>query len=114
MSDQKKDTKRDLTPAEFTRLHGEDEDAAGPGAGPGAPETVEPVQGRPGPGGHGPDDGPGGPAMAGMAHDEPTGKSGEDDASADPAGAAGTAARSGVVGAGRAVKRLKGDDPDEP
>lgn len=34
----------------------------GEGAGPGAPETIEPTQGRPGAGGHGPT-GPGGPAM---------------------------------------------------
>jgi hypothetical protein len=39
----------ELTPDEFTRRMPE-----GEGAGPGAPETVEPVTGRPGAAGHGP------------------------------------------------------------
>ena len=41
-----------MTPAEMARRAGDVED--GEGAGPGAPETVEPVQGRD-------DDGPSGP-----------------------------------------------------
>lgn len=47
---------REKTPAEFTKDMDE-----GQGAGPGAPETVEPRTGRPGAGGHGPK-GPGGAA----------------------------------------------------
>ena len=46
--------KKPISPAEFTRRMDE-----GEGAGPDAPETVEPRTGRPGAGGHGPK-GPGG------------------------------------------------------
>jgi hypothetical protein len=45
---------RAKTPAEFVLDMPEEMDAAGPGAGPGAPETVEPRTGRPGNAGHGP------------------------------------------------------------
>jgi hypothetical protein len=101
-----------ISPAEFTRRSGEEELSAGPAAGPGAPETSEPVQGRPGAGGHGPDAGPGGPASTGMAHDPPNGRSGADDARPDPAGAAGYAARGGITGIGRLWRKLRGRDPD--
>ena len=51
-----------MDPAEMTRRMPE-----GEGAGPGAPETLEPTQGeRAAPG-------PGGPAMEGLAHDAPDG-----------------------------------------
>jgi hypothetical protein len=35
-----------LSPAEFTRRMPEDDPASGPGAGPDAPETIEPTQGE--------------------------------------------------------------------
>jgi hypothetical protein len=51
------------SPAEFTKDMPEEHAAAGDGAGPGAPETVEPRTGRPGAGGEGPDgEAPGGAA----------------------------------------------------
>jgi hypothetical protein len=96
--------KERLTPAEFTRRMPE-----GESAGPGAPETDEPVQGRPGAGGHGPTGGPGGPAMKGMGDPPPPGaKSGADDATPDVAGAAATAIRGGVMGADRAARKARG------
>ncbi|MGE0027469.1 MAG: hypothetical protein AB7O78_06890 [Thermoleophilia bacterium] len=55
--------KREKTPAEFTKDMPEDDPAGGSGAGPGAPETVEPRTGRPGNAGTGPDgNAPGGAA----------------------------------------------------
>jgi hypothetical protein len=51
------------TPAEFTR---DMPDEDGEGAGPDAPETVEPTQGRP------PGERPGGPAMKGIGGDDDT------------------------------------------
>jgi hypothetical protein len=53
-----------LSPGAATRRLADDGET---GAGPGAPETVEPTQGRPGAGGHGPA-GPGGPVMLGLKH----------------------------------------------
>lgn len=104
--------KDEISPGEMTRRGAEDDPAAGSGAGPGAPETVEPVQGRPGVAGHGTDAGPGGPAPTGMADEAPDGRSGEDDATPDAGGAAGYAARGGVTGVGRLWARLRGRDPD--
>ena len=52
--------KEPVTPAEFTRRMPE-----GEGAGPGAPETEEPTQGREGDG----STGPGGPAPRGLGRD---------------------------------------------
>jgi len=62
----------------------------GEGAGPGAPETAEPVTGRPGAGGHGPP-GPGGlTASRGLAHDRRvTPRTASDDARPDAVGVAG-------------------------
>ena len=57
-----------VDPAEFVKRMAE-----GEGAGPDAPETEEPTQGRPGAGGHGPDTGPGGPAMKGITDPPPEG-----------------------------------------
>lgn len=51
-----------VTPAEFTRRMPE-----GESAGPGAPETDEPTQGREGDG----STGPGGPAPRGLGRDRP-------------------------------------------
>lgn len=53
-----------VSPAELTRRTAEDD---GEGAGPDAPETIEPVQGRSG------DDesAPGGPASRGLGQDSP-------------------------------------------
>ena len=102
----------EVSPAEFTRRTAEDDPRAGAEAGPGAPETAEPVQGRPGAGGHGTDAGPGGPAPTGMAHDTGEGRSGADDARPDAPGAAGTAAWGGVTGVGRLWRKLRGRDPD--
>jgi len=45
---------RAKTPAEFVLDMPEEMESAGLGAGPGAPETVEPRTGRPGNAGHGP------------------------------------------------------------
>ena len=62
---------RGKTPAEFTKDMPEDDVSGGSGAGPGAPETVEPRTGRPGDGGHGPDGaGPGGAAPQRPAESE--------------------------------------------
>jgi hypothetical protein len=77
----------------------------GEGAGPGAPETDEPVQGRPGAGGHGPTDGPGGAAMEGMDEgrtDEA--RDGADEAAEDRGGTAAGAVKKGVEEAGRIAK----------
>lgn len=54
-----------VTPAEFTRRMPE-----GESAGPGAPETDEPTQGREGDG----STGPGGPAPRGLGRDRPAGR----------------------------------------
>ena len=77
----------------------------GEGAGPGAPETEEPVQGRPGAGGHGPTDGPGGAAMEGMDEgrtDEA--RDGADGAGEDRGGTAAGEIKKGVEEAGRIAK----------
>ena len=47
---------RAKTPAEFVMDMPEEMESAGPGAGPDAPETIEPRTGRPGAAGHGPAD----------------------------------------------------------
>jgi hypothetical protein len=78
-----------ISPAEFTRRMPE-----GEGAGPGAPETIEPTTGRPGAGGHGPPGGPGGPPMAAMRGSVPEdprarSRSGARDARTDPRGIVG-------------------------
>lgn len=66
MSDEKRsdDTPRQepVSPAEFTKRMPE-----GEGAGPGAPETIEPTQGRP----QDASEGPGGPAPRGLGRDRP-------------------------------------------
>lgn len=77
----------------------------GESAGPGAPETDEPVQGRPGAGGHGPTDGPGGAAMEGM-DEGPTDEAPSDaaDAGEDRGGTAAGAIKKGVEEVGRVAK----------
>jgi hypothetical protein len=92
--------REDISKEEFVRRMPE-----GESAGPGAPETVEPVQGRPGAGGHGPSDGPGGAAMEGMdegATDEA--RDGSGDAGEDRGGTAAESVRDGVEEAGRVAK----------
>ncbi|MDX6554734.1 MAG: hypothetical protein QOD86_929 [Miltoncostaeaceae bacterium] len=77
----------------------------GEGAGPNAPETVEPVQGRPGAGGHGPTDGPGGPAMQGMDEGETDeAHAPADDAGEDRGATAAGEIKKGVEKAGRIAK----------
>lgn len=96
----------DITPEEFVKRMPE-----GEGAGPGAPETEEPVQGRPGAGGHGPGDGPGGPAPEGMGDAPPEGaRRGEGDAEPEAGGAAASAVREGVAEAGRLARKAGGKD----
>lgn len=92
--------REDISKEEFVRRMPE-----GESAGPGAPETEEPVQGRPGAGGHGPSDGPGGAAMEGM-DEGPTeeARSGSDDAGEDRGGTAAGEVAEGVEEAGRFAK----------
>lgn len=98
--------RRDMDPGEMTRRMPE-----GEGAGPGAPETLEPTQGeRATPG-------PGGPAVEGLAHDAPEDdppgsprtdpeRRGDPDAATAPAALRRTAAT--------AVRRLLGRGGDPP
>jgi hypothetical protein len=99
-----------ITPAEMVRRMPEDPD--GTGAGPGAPETVEPVQGRPGPRGHGPT-GPGGSTIGRtlVAAPRADGRTAQGDAIPGAAGAAAFALHGTIVGAGRLLRRLFGRDP---
>lgn len=71
-----KDTKgtKGITPAEFTKRMPE-----GEGAGPDAPETLEPRQGH-----EDPDAGPGGPAMKGLGGSGPEGDETTRDGEAAP------------------------------
>ena len=92
--------KEKISEKEFVRRMPE-----GEGAGPGAPETDEPVQGRPGAGGHGPTDGPGGSGPEGMGEgpaDEAP--SGSEDGGEDRGGTAAGEIKKGVEKAGRTAK----------
>ncbi len=93
--------KDEVSPAEFVRRMPE-----GQSAGPGAPETDEPVQGRPGAGGHGPDDGPGGPAMQGMGDDRSEDVEGDfpDGSGEDRGGTGAGTIKEGVAEAGREAR----------
>jgi hypothetical protein len=74
----------------------------GESAGPGAPETVEPTTGRPGPGGHGPG-GPGGPAMMGIRAGA-EGRSAAADAAPDTRGVAAFLAYATQLGLGLVLR----------
>lgn len=56
------DEEKDISREEFIRREPEQDPSSGTAAGPGAPETAEPTQGR--------DDGPGGAAMEGLGEDD--------------------------------------------
>jgi hypothetical protein len=59
--DERREGKGRESPEQFTK-----EMPEGEGGGPGAPETVEPTQGRPSADGRGAEGDPGGPAMKGL------------------------------------------------